>query len=146
MLTQDNYQKTQLVMMGWRFCKSYTGGHVAGSLVMHTLMNRVRIGWGNLLQVIDGVPKFMAENELPPLEHPPLWDAAFVKLLHAVDGIYDGSVPDASHGALYWGDLNRLERSWFKEKIVDARKENFEGVLIPVHQRVNDMSSLCFWS
>jgi hypothetical protein len=113
---------------------------------MHTLMNRVRVGWGNILQVIDSAPKFMAENELPPLEHPPLWEPAFVKLLHAVDGIYDGSIPDASHGALYWGDLGRIERAWFQEKVVAATKANFEGVLIPAHSRVVDMGSLCFWS
>jgi hypothetical protein len=146
MLKQDDYVKAKLVEMAWRFCKSYTGGHMAGQLIMHTLANRVRVGWGGWLQVLDSVPKFMAENELPPLEHPPLWEPAFVKLLHAVDGIYDGSIPDASRGALYWGDLNRIERPWFKEKIMDARKDNFEGVSIPAHQRVNDMTSLSFWA
>jgi hypothetical protein len=146
MLKQDDYQKAKLVECGWRFGKPY-GGYKAGQLVMHTLMNRVRVGWGsNILQVIDAVPKFMAENELPALEHPPLWDAAFVKLLHSVEGIFDGSVLDESSGALYWGDLNHIERQWFRDKIILARKDDPNGQLVPAHQRVHDMGTLSFWA
>jgi hypothetical protein len=145
MLKQDDYIKAKLVETGWRFGKPY-GGYKAGQLIMHTLANRVRVGWGNWLQVLDGIPKFMAENELPLLEHPPLWEAGFVKLLHSVDGIFDGSIPDDSTGALYWGDLNRIERAWFQEKIISARKEDPNGSLIPAHQRVHDMGTLCFWA
>lgn len=145
MLKQDDFIKGQLVSMGWRFGKPY-GGYKAGQLVMHTLANRVRVGWGNWLQVIDNVPKFMAENELPPLSFPPLWEPGFVKLLHSVDGIFDGSLPDESTGALYWADLARIERPWFKEKIIDARREDQNGSLIPAHQRVHDMGTLSFWA
>ena len=106
------------------------------------LANRVRCGWGNWLQVIDGIPTFMAENELPELKHPSVWEPAFVKLLHAVDGIYDGSATDLSHGGLFWGELNHIERPWFREKIIAARKE--DGA--PQHARVSDMNSLSFWS
>jgi hypothetical protein len=49
-----------------------------------------------------------------------VWDAGFIKLLHAVDGVYDGSTPDMSKGALYWCDLAHIERAWFKEKVVDS--------------------------
>lgn len=140
MLKQDDYIKGRLVEMGWRFGKKY-GGHMAGQLVMSTIANRVRVGWGSWLQCIDHVPIFMAENELPKLEHPSVWEPGFVKMLHAVDGIFDGSTPDLSKGALYWADLSNIERPWFKEKIVQPRKENGE----PVHQRVVDMNSLSFW-
>jgi len=145
MLKQDDFIKAQLVSMGWRFGRPY-GGYKAGQLVMHTLANRVRVGWGNWLQIIDGVPRFMAENELPPLVFPPLWEPAFVKLLHSVDGIFDGSIPDESTGALYWADLNKIERPWFQEKIVAARREDGNGQLIPAHQRVHDMGTLSFWA
>lgn len=141
MLKQDDYIKGRLVEMGWRFGKQY-GGHMAGQLVMSTIANRVRCGWGSWLQVIDHVPIFMAENQLPKLEHPSVWEPGFVKLLHAVDGIYDGSTPDLSKGALYWADLAHIERDWFKEKIVQSRKETGE----PAHQRVVDMNSLSFWN
>ena len=142
MLRQDDFCKTQLVMMGWRFGQSYAGGHLAGQMVMHALANRVRCGWGAYLQVIECVPTFMAENELPPLKFPSIWEPVFVKLLHTVDGIYDGSVPDLTHGGLYWGDLSRIERPWFLGKIVQARNE--EG--LPQHKRVSDLNSLSFWS
>jgi hypothetical protein len=121
LLKQDDFIKANLVSMGWRFSQSYTDtGHIAGQMIMHTLANRVKCGWGSWLQIVDRVPAFMAEKELPKLEHPSVWDAGFIKLLHAVDGIYDGSIPDLSKGALYWCELSRIENPWFKEKIVDA--------------------------
>lgn len=145
MLKQDDFLKAQLVAMAWRFGKPY-GGYKAGVLIMHTLMNRVRVGWGNLSQVLDGVPRFMAENELPPLDLPPLWEPAFVKLLHAVEGVYDGSIPDESTGGLYWGDLNNIQRAWFREKIIDSRQDDGNGTPLPAHRRVHDMGTLCFWA
>ena len=145
MLKQDDVIKSQLVLTGWRFGQRY-GGYKAGVLVMHTLANRVRIGWGNYLQVIEGVPKFMAENELPELRYPSLWEPAFVKLLHAVEGIFDGSVPDEATGALYWCDLNHVERAWFKEKILDSRQSDPNGELLPAHRRVHDMGTLVFFA
>lgn len=142
MLRQDDYIKGKLVEIGWRFCKSYIGaGHIAGQMIMHTVANRVRCGWGSWLQVLDGIPKYMAENELPPLEHPAVWDATFVKLLQTVDGIYDGSTPDLSKGALFWCDLAKIERDWFREKIVTAQKP--DGTL--QHMRVANTNGLNFW-
>lgn len=131
--------------MGWRYGQHYAGGHIAGEMVMQTLMNRVRVGWGNVLQIIDRIPAYMAENEIPKLEHPGVWDANFVKLLHVVDGVYDGSIPDKSKGALYWGDLAHIERPWFLDKIVRGTQENFEGVEIPAHQRVANLNGLNFF-
>ena len=113
---------------------------------MHCLANRVRVGWGSWLQVIDRIPIFSAENEVPTFEHPSVWDPSFVKLLHAVEGIYDGSTPDLSRGALYFADLRKIERDWFKTKIIQARKiDEGSGSEVPVHQRVSDMNSLSFW-
>lgn len=140
MLKQEDYIKAQLVEMSYRFGKKY-GGYVAGQLIMCAIANRVRCGWGSWLQMLDRVPVYMAENSLPELEHPSVWDAGFVKLLHSVDGIYDGSTPDMSKGALYWADLAHVERDWFKEKVIQAKNE--DGT--PVHPRVVDMGSLSFW-
>ena len=146
LLKQDDYIKGRLVEMGWRFCQSYIGGgHIAGQMIMHTLANRARVGWGTWLRVIDTVPQFMAEAEMPPLVHPPVFDPTFIRLLQTVDGVFDGSVPDLSKGALYWGDLAKLERPWFREKIVQGTKRNFEGVAIPSHQRVANTNGLNFW-
>jgi hypothetical protein len=146
MLKQDDYVKGKLVEMGWRFCRSYVGaGHIAGEMIMQTLSNRVRNGWGSWLQVIDRVPVFMAENELPPLEHPSIWEPTFIKLLQTVDGVFDGSIPDKSKGAQYWGDLSKIERSWFLEKIVQATKLDQNQCLVPAHNRVANTNGLCFW-
>ena len=114
-------------------------------MIMHTIANRVRCGWGNWLQMIDRVPAFMAEDEIPPLVHPPIFEPTFIKLLQTVDGIFDGSTPDLSKGALYWGDLAKIERTWFMDKIVQGRTVNFEGVEIPAHPRVANMNGLNFW-
>ena len=145
-LRQDDYIKAKLIEMGWRFGQSYSGGHMAGQLVMQTIANRVRAGWGTWLQVIDNIPNYMAENELPPLVHPHVQEPAFIKLLQAVDGIFDGNVPDGTlssleramgkKGAIYWGDLARIERAWFLDKIVRA-PEN--------HDRIANINGLTFW-
>jgi hypothetical protein len=145
MLKQDDYVKGKLVELGWRYGQFYAGGHIAGEMVMQAIANRFRAGWGSWLQVIDRVPAFMAEKELPPLVHPGVWEPAFIKLLHVVDGVFDNSIQDKSNGGLYFGDLSIIEAPWFLEKIVQGKKENFEGVEIPAHQRVANMNGLNFW-
>jgi hypothetical protein len=152
-LTQDNYIKAKIVETAWRFLKSYVGtGHLAGQMIMHTLANRVRCGWGSWLQTLDSVPKFMAENELPPLVHPAVWDATFVKLLQTVDGIYEGSVQDMSRGALYWAELSKIERPWFRDTILHGRKfvnisnGGVEMTEVPAHPSVANTNGLTFWN
>jgi hypothetical protein len=132
LLKQDDFVKGVLVQYGWRFGQSYGGGHLAGQMVMQVIANRVRLGWGTWLRMLDRVPDYMAENSLPELVHPSVWEPAFVKLLAAVDGIFDGSVPDMTRGnefpgvngpksgALYFCALNNIQRPWFKDNIVDA--------------------------
>jgi hypothetical protein len=94
----------------------------------------------------------MAENEIPPLVHPPIHEPTFVKLLQSVDGVFDGAINDLSKGALYWGDLAKLEREWFREKIVQAKKHinisdgGLELVEVSAHQRVANMNGLTFWN
>ena len=145
MLKIEDIQRVKLVEIGWRFGQSYAGGHIAAQMIMHCVANRVRVGWGSWLDVIQKVPNFMAENELPPLEFPSGWNGSFVKVLHLVDGVFDGSVPDASKGALYWGDLTRIERPWFKENVVDPIKEDGPQAGLRQHPMVANMNSLSFF-
>lgn len=140
MLTQDAFNKSQLVTVGWRFGQIY-GGHLAGQMVMNVIANRTRCGWGSWLDVIERIPSYMAESELPPLKFPSVWEPNFVKLLHAVDAAYDGSLQDLSKGALYWCDLNNIGRDWFLQKIVRAKKEDGN----PAHPQVANMNSLTFF-
>lgn len=147
MLKQDSYIQAKLIEIGWRWGKPQ-GGHQAGEMVMHTIANRVRCGWGSWLNVIDRIPVFMAENDMPPLEHPSIWEPAFVKLLHTVDGIYDGSVPDKSKGALYWGELSKIERPWFKALIAATNPtipEDGSGIELRQHPAVANINSLTFF-
>jgi hypothetical protein len=111
-------------------------------MVMQVFSNRQRAGFGSYLSIIENVPNFMAENEIPPFKLDSVWSPLFTKLLHAVEGIYDGSAQDLTKGALYWADLNRIQRPWFKEKIVDSVSE-VTG--LRRHPIVANMNSLSFF-
>lgn len=148
MLKQDSYIQAKLVEMGWRWATTYNGGYLAGVLVMNTIANRVRCGHGSWLEVIDNIPKYMAENEMPAFKHPPIWENNFVKLLHAVDGVFDGSTSDLSKGALYWGDLAHIERPWFKSLITAVNPiivEDGSGQNLRQHPLVSSVNSLSFF-
>lgn len=135
MLRPDDFCKSQLVLTGWRFGKEY-GGHLAACMVMGTLANRVRLGWGSWLEVLERIPVLSAEENIPfQNEYPRIWEPNFVRLLHEVDGIFDNSTKDLSCGAVYWGDLRRIEREWFKDNVLKN----------PDRFKVADMNTLCFW-
>jgi hypothetical protein len=142
LLKQDDVVKTQLVLTGWRFGQLYSAGFIGAQMVMSTIANRVRAGWGSYLVVIERIPLHMAENELPPLKYPSLWEPDFVKLLHAVEGVFEGSAHDMSAGALYWGELNKIERGWFKEHIIDQVNEETG---LRRHPLIASMNSLSFF-
>lgn len=89
-------------------------------MILGCLANRQKLGWGNYLEVLKSLPKFSAVTELPNRDKfPDIWEQNFVRLLHAVDGVYDGSMPDPSMGGLYWADLKNVTNPWFKEKVID---------------------------
>ena len=130
MLRQDDYQKSMLVLIGWRWGREY-GGHLAPCMIMSVLGNRVRAGWGNWLEVLDRIYAFSAQLEMP-LGTPEIWEPGFVRLLHEVEPIWDGS-KDHSNGALYWCDTRRIEREWFKDKILNSPEQ---------HPRIANMGTL----
>jgi hypothetical protein len=133
MLRQDDMLKSQLVLIGWRNALEY-GGHLGALMIMGCVMNRVRAGWGNLFDVIEGIPRFAAQEILPNSDKfPPIWEPSFIRLLHEVEGVFDGSGIDYSKGGLYWADLRKVDREWFKEKILCCPDQ---------HPRVADMNSL----
>lgn len=133
MLRQDDYQKAQLVLIGWRYGQEY-GGHLASCMVMSCLMNRVRKGWGTLLEVLDRIPNFAATTEIP-VGTPSIWEPQFVRLLHEVEGIYDGTM-DYAKGAVYWADTRRIDTPFFRDKILTNPDD---------HPRVVDMNTfMCF--
>jgi hypothetical protein len=131
LLRQDDYLKSHLVLQGWRWGKEY-GGHLAACMVMSCVANRVRLGWGNWLEMIDRIPQYAAQQDIPT-GTPSIWEPNFVRLLHEVESIFDGSGTDYAKGGLYWADLRRVDTDFFRTKILGAPEQ---------HPRVADMNSL----
>lgn len=131
MLRQDDAIKAMLVMAGWNHGRKW-GGHLASVMVMSCLAQRQRLGWGSWLEIIKNIPKYAATLDVPNDICTEIWEPGFVRLLHEVEGIFDGSV-DYSRGAVYWCDSNDVTNPWFREKILaDAT----------AHPRVAEMNSL----
>jgi hypothetical protein len=77
------------------------------------------------MDVLKAAPRFSATLDQPNRDaYPDIWDPAFIKLLHAVPGIVDGSIPDPSMGGLFYADLSKgaagITNPWFKEKILGS--------------------------
>lgn len=140
MLKPDDFCKAHLATLGWRYSQVY-GGYVYGQMVMSAIANRVRFGWGSWLEVIENVPLYMAENELPPLKFPSVWEPTFNKLLQCVDAAYDQSLLDITNGATYWCDLNKIERDWFRKRVLDAVQPETG---LRVHPVVANQNSIVF--
>lgn len=118
MLRQDDFQKSMVVQEAWRQGLEY-GGHMPSILIMHCLANRFRKGWGTWLDILNSIPKYSAELVQPNRDRSPdIWEPSFIRLLHAVDGVYDGSTPDITKGSTYWCDTRRIETDFFKDKIL----------------------------
>lgn len=132
-LRQDDFQKSLLVLTGWRHGRVY-GGHLASCMIISCLMNRVRLGWGTVLEVLDRIPNFAATTEMPT-GTPSIWEPGFVRLLHEVEAIYDGT-QDYSKGALYWCDTREVNTVFFKDKILGDHD---------THKRVMEMNTLAFF-
>lgn len=135
MLRQDDFQKAKLVETGWRWGNQYgAGGHISSCIIMSILMNRVRKGWGTAMEVLDRIPNFSATTDLPT-GTPSIWEPNFVRLLHEVEGIWDGS-QDYAKGALYWCDTRHVDTEFFLNKILSDPW---------THPRILEMNTLaCF--
>ena len=134
MLRQDDYLKAKLVETGWRWGKEY-GGHLGSCIVMSVLMNRVRSGWGNLMEVLDRLPNFAATTNMPT-GTPSIWEPGFVRLLHEVEAIYDGS-QDYAKGAKYWCDTRDVNTEFFHKRILSDPE---------LHPRILEMNTLAAFS
>jgi len=132
-LRQDDWQKAQLVTFGWTHGKKY-GGHLASCIIMDTIMNRVRAGWGNVADVINKFPQ-TAANPLPDTEVPQIWGPEFIRLLHEVESVFDSS-SSYSKGALYFCDTAAPISEWFQTHILDEKDK---------HPCIGDMNSFRFY-
>src|SRR5690242_5318896 len=117
MLRAEAYIKSQVVLHAWREAHHYVG-HNTIIMVGCAIGHRVRSGWGTWLQVIDQIPIFSARKiEQQPSGQPDLMDPSVIRLLEAVDKIYDSTAEALSAGGLYWADLGEITNPWFLEKI-----------------------------
>jgi hypothetical protein len=99
---------------------------------MSVLSNRVKSGWGSWLDVLYRVPSFAATTNIPAYTPPQIWEPGFVRLLHEVDAIYDGT-KDYAKGALYWCDTRDVNTEFFHNKILLDKE---------THPRVGEMNTL----
>jgi len=122
MLRQDDFVKSQLVLECWRQGHHF-GSHQIPLMILGCLANRQRLGWGSFLEILKNVPKFAYVLEQPNRDvFPDIWAPEFVKLLHGVDGVYEGSIPDPALGGIYWADLSKgkagITNPWFRDKVL----------------------------
>jgi hypothetical protein len=101
---------------------------------MDVIMNRVRLGWGTVVEVINSFPEKAANIE-PEKVVPHIWSPEFVRLLHECENIFDGSKA-YSKGATYFCDTAKPINPWFQEKILNEKD---------IHPCVCDMNSLRFY-
>lgn len=101
---------------------------------MSCIQNRVRKGWGTVLDVIDNIPKYAATTDIPT-GTPKIWEPQFMRLLHEVEGVFDGTI-DHAKGAVYWADTRTITTPFFLNKIL-ADKEQ--------HPRVLEQNTLACW-
>ena len=135
MLRQDDFCQSQLVLYGWRHGHQY-GGHLASCLIMSVMANRQRTGMGSWMDVIANADKFHAHDPLP-IEWPSLWSPEFVRLLHEVPALFDGS-QNYAKSALFWCDSSKpITSEWFQTKILDNRE---------LHPIVGNMNSILLFS
>jgi len=91
-------------------------------MIAGCMANRERLGWGKWGHIIQTVARYSAVTELPNRNAwPDLWEPNFIKLLHTIPGIVDGSAPDPAMGAIYWADLSQpITNPWFKERVLKS--------------------------
>jgi hypothetical protein len=129
-LRMDDFIKAQLVLFAWREGRGW-GGYLASCMILSTIVNRQRAGWGSWLSLLDGAPS-KAGSLVPATGSPDLWEPNFVKLLHEVSALYEGA-KDYASGALYYCDSARIDNEWFKVKILGNPQE---------HPRIGEMGTL----
>jgi hypothetical protein len=133
MLRQDDWRKSHLVTFGWNAGKKY-GGHLGSCIIMSVIMNRVKLGWGTVEEILNKFPQTAANPDIPK-DVPQIWSPEFIRLLHEIESIYDGS-KDYSNGAVYFCDTAEPVSEWFQEKVLNEKE---------AHRCVGNMNSLMYF-
>lgn len=127
-MTVQDVIRVELAMLAWREARHY-GGINNMLAVAFVVKNRVDAGWlgGDWMQIIANheqwsarlvtAPALQGETQMAPV--PDFHDPDVRDLIVEVDGIFDGTAEDTfTDGALYYCELDRVERPWFLQNVV----------------------------
>lgn len=120
-MTFENYVKARLMTYAIEEA-AHLGGTMNMLAVAQVIANRVKAGWngGDWLAVLDNASASSAYKDEPHMRggirlNPR--DTAFRQLLQKIDDVYHGIAVDDTEGALYFAELNRIDRPWFLNNI-----------------------------
>lgn len=135
-MTAENFIKAQLAAFVHREA-AFHGGIDNMLAVAFVIRNRVRAGWmgGSWMGVIQSAETYSATIYTPTALD--LREFHFRLLMQQIDDIYSGLMPDRmTDGALFYAELNRVEREWFKQNILAHLDE---------HPRVATVGNVSFF-
>ena len=123
-MNNETFIKAQLAALAIQEGARHGGVHnmVAVAFVMR---NRVDAGWygGEWMDVIERAGDRV--GTFYPLQPINLRDSSVKAFLQRVDDIYDGSEEDEmTAGALFYCELHRVDREWFKQNVLKDRAEH----------------------
>jgi Cell Wall Hydrolase len=141
-VTYENYIKARLV--DYAVNEAYHHGGIQGMCaVAQVIANRVNSGWGEWKKVIDDAHNYSGTIVEPPDLDPK--DLTFRRMLTMVDDIYYGTADDTNVNieddrgktlALYYAELNSIDRQWFSDNITGN---------IDMHPRLATVGPLTFF-
>jgi len=119
---QDDFVRSLVILECWRQGCDFGNSQIP-LIIAGCLSNRVRCGWGSWLEVLQKIPKFSATIEQPNRDKwLDIWSPEFIKLLHSIEGVHDGSVSNPALEGIYWCDLRNgikgITNPWFRDKIL----------------------------
>jgi hypothetical protein len=118
--------KAKLFEVAWRESNGKAG--LYGEIIAWCLANRVRRNMGTWAEVLANVPKYRANEPDPSADMPNLWEPNVVKLLQAIDDIYDNAGLDHSNGGIYWCFTEKGANPWFKENVMDNKEYSVKAI------------------
>ncbi|MCU1305162.1 MAG: hypothetical protein JWQ87_5446 [Candidatus Sulfotelmatobacter sp.] len=153
-MTISDFVVSQLCLVSWREAQRLAPGNRDAMIgIAHCIHNRIVAGWhsGDWLKVISEYPLHSADliEDIDFRSLPELRDPNFNWLVPQVERLYSGTLRDTvtaspsiafampradalgkraiappPHGALFWCDLNRVTRKWFKDNILAVRDQH----------------------
>jgi hypothetical protein len=106
--------------------------------IAHCLRNRIEAGWygGDWFELFQNLANSSANEILLARRYPDFRDLAIVKwYMPKVEQVFQGTLPDMTFGAKYWGKLGTA-RQWFVESIVRSSD----------HKRTAQIGEFSFYS